>query len=89
MAVEQSIDIRVNGVEATGLRLRRGMVNGHPSGPWDVLVEIPNLGYIPLDDKPDFIIETHTGPEVRNRVWKKVALAELITMLQSLGVIKS
>lgn len=90
MSVLEQIEIRVNDVETTGLRLHRRMVNGYPSGPWDVSVEIPNLGYIELDEKPDFIIEVK-DPLVpkRQRVWKRVTLEGLATWLRSLGVIKT
>ena len=87
MAVLDQLEIRVNDVETTGLRLRRGMVGGHPSGTWTVLVEVPVLGYIELDDKPDFNIEIKdpTVPK-KQRSWEKVSLSELVTRLESMGV---
>jgi hypothetical protein len=90
MAVAEQLEIRVNDVETTGLRLRRGMIGGHPSGEWTVLVEVPVLGYIELDDKPDFIIEIKdpTTPK-KQRAWKKVSLAQLISWLQNMGVMGS
>ena len=87
MAVLEQLEIRVNDVETTGLRLRRSMVEGHPSGSWTVLVEVPALGYIELDEKPDFSIEIKdpTIPK-KQRAWKKVSLSELVEWLESMGV---
>jgi hypothetical protein len=85
--VAEQLEIRVNNIETTGLRLRRGMVGGYPSGEWAVLVEVPTLGYLELDDKPDFVIEIK-DPNVpkRQRVWKRVTLGELVMWLQNMGV---
>lgn len=82
----ENLELRVNGVVPTGLRVQRRMEDGYPSGPWDVLVEIPNLGYIELDEKPDFIIEMKESS--RKRKWKRVTLPELVAWLQSHGVIR-
>ncbi len=89
MAVLDQLEIRINGIDTTGLRMHRRMVEGYPSGPWDVLVEVPILGYIELDDKPDFVIEFKdpTLP-AKSRTWNKVSLAELVNWLESSGVTK-
>lgn len=81
MTALEQLEMRVNDVEITGLRLRHGM----ESTSWIVLVEIPGLGYIELDDKPDFNIEIK-DPAVakKQRTWKKVSLAELVTRLESI-----
>jgi hypothetical protein len=86
-ATIEQLELRINNVDTTGLRLRRGLVEGFPTGPWEVLVEVPTLGYIELDDKPDFVIEIK-DPFVpkKKRAWKRVSLTELVKWLESLGL---
>lgn len=89
MSVVEQLEIKVNGVETTGLRLQRLIVDGYPTNAWEVLVEDPVIGYFPLDEKPDFIIEIKDPlTPVKKRTWKKVTLPELIAWLQNLGVIR-
>jgi len=85
MATLEDLELRVNGIEVTGLNFRRGMVHGYPSGPWEVLVEVPILGYLELDDKPDFVIEVKDP----GKSWRRVSLVELVTWLQSFGLMKT
>jgi hypothetical protein len=86
-ATIEQIEIRINNIETTGLKLRRGMVAGFPNGPWEVLVEVPEIGYIELDDKPDFVIEIKDPflPK-KQRAWKRVTFTELVKWLESLGI---
>jgi len=85
MSTLDQIQIRVNGIEVTGLNFRRGMVHGYPSGPWEVLVEVPILGYLELDDKPDFVIEVK-DPAIHD--WHRVTLVGFMTWMQGLGLMK-
>jgi hypothetical protein len=89
MATLEQLEIRVNDVETIGLKLRRRMVDGYPAGSWEVLVEFPILGYFPLDDQPDFIIEVKDPllPK-KQRTWQKLTLDELVIWLKNLGVLK-
>jgi len=89
MTQEQSeLEIRVNGIEVSKLRLQLRWVEGYPARNWAVLVEIPNLGYIELDEKPDFKIEVK-DPRVPydQRSWRQVTLPELLQWLSSLGIL--
>lgn len=79
-----SLELRVNGLEMTGIRVQRATVDGYPSDQWEVLVEDPRLGFFPLDEKPDFFIEVR---ESKRHRWKQKTLSELLSWLQSLGVI--
>jgi hypothetical protein len=86
VATLENIEIRVNGVEVTGLSFHRRMQQGYPTGPWDVSVEIPKLGYIELDDQPDFIIEIKDPTlEDDKRVWERKTLAQLMGLLKNFG----
>jgi hypothetical protein len=84
----ESIEIRINGIEATGLRLQQQWIDGYPSNSWTALVEIPNLGYIELDEKPDFIIEVKDPREPAvQQSWRRVTLSELLQWLASFGIL--
>lgn len=84
MTATDQLELRVNGILATGLRIQHATVDGYPSNQWEVLVEDPVIGYFPLDDKPDFTIEVRKSKRHR---WQQKTLPELLSWLQSLGVI--
>ena len=85
------LEIKVNGIVTTGLRLQRAVVDGYPTNAWEVLVCDPIIGYFPLDEKPDFTIEIldPLDPPRKRRMWKRVTLQELLACLQNLGVIQT
>jgi hypothetical protein len=70
-----SLQVRVNGVPASKLTLRRQMCSGYPDGPWEVVVTDPVLGSFAISD--DFNIEV----KQRGQPWRKILVAELLTIL--------
>jgi hypothetical protein len=76
----QNLQVRVNGVPATKMTVRRQMRSGYPDGPWEIVVTDPVIGSFAIDDTFEIEMKQCRQP------WRKVFVAEVLTMLNELGV---
>jgi hypothetical protein len=88
--------IRVNGINITHFTIRRKMVDGYPIGEREVVVHapsilegLPELGAFAIDDSflielKDLSIPASERRSAKNRGWKTVSVADLLTTLESI-----
>lgn len=95
------VQVRVNGIQISRMRVRRKLVNGVPAGDFELVIEDPILGMFAIDDNQDipygassFLLEVKdmTIPAAeRNRMpskgWKKINEEDLLNTLIQIGAL--
>lgn len=99
MAVGPNLNIRVNGITISHLKLRRQLVNGAPVGKLEVVIQDPVLGMFAIDDNEDvpagaprFVIEIQDTSipaaercKLKSKGWKIISVTDLLSTLESIG----
>jgi hypothetical protein len=86
----------LNGEIVQNLRVQQEVIDGKLTGKLEIAVEIEGIGWFTIDDNenlwdkdlPKFVLKYATVPIAAGQGWKRVTTNELLSILESAGVIE-